>query len=368
MASEPRDELLASPHILAGYRLDERIGEGAMGSVYRAHQVSLDRPVAIKILLPHFARKPEIVRLFLREARILARLTHPNIVMAYDSGAQGGLYYFVMEYVDGATLADLVKRGGALEQRRAARLFLEAARALEHAHFHRLVHRDIKPANLMLTGSGTLKLCDLGFALVRTTLGEVDDGAMGTPAYLSPEQARGDATLDIRSDMYSLGASFFHVLAGRAPFLGATAAEVVSKHCSDPPPALRSLRPDVDPALAQVVERLLQKEPSRRFESPTLLVQALEPITQAFDRGEVARRIAAPAAPVRPPPPRKTDPNAETVFELDLQELPLPKEPPPAKAPAAAPRPAAFRRHVSPTASARSVLRRTSAMRRLRRR
>ncbi|MBI3097053.1 MAG: serine/threonine protein kinase [Planctomycetes bacterium] len=365
MASEPRDELLATPHLISGYRLEERIGQGAMGAVYRAHQVSLDRRVAIKVLLPHFARKPEVVRLFLREARILAKLVHPNIVMAYDSGAQGGIYYFAMEFVDGPTLAEIVQRGGAIEQRRAARLFLEAARALEHAHFHRLVHRDIKPANLMLTGSGTLKLCDLGFALVRTTLGEVDEGALGTPAYLSPEQARGEAAVDIRSDLYALGASFYHILSGRPPFAGGTAAEIMAKHCAEPLTPLRRARFDITPALSQVVDRLLEKDPSRRYASPALLVQAMQEIVQAFERGDLAMRMAEPAVSASRPTSRKTDPNAETVVEMDASDLPEIKDPAPAR-PTAPSTPRSVR--PAPDSSRPPSSRRTSALRRLRRR
>src|SRR5688572_13390287 len=198
---------------VAGYRLLERLGGGAMGTVYKARQLSLDRDVAIKILSPELAEDPEFVQRFLREAKAVARLNHANIISGIDVGDADGVKYFVMEYVDGSTVASLLRRGGSLDEERALLVAQQMARALDHAYKNQLVHRDLKPENVLITRDGIAKVCDLGLAKLEDAAAGADAGhRMGTPDYISPEQARGDANVDIRSDLYSLGATLYHML------------------------------------------------------------------------------------------------------------------------------------------------------------
>jgi serine/threonine protein kinase len=283
---------------IAGYRLTAVLGEGAMGTVYRAKQLSLDRDVAIKVLSPEYANDPAYVERFLREAKAVARLNHTNIVSGIDVGEADGLKYFVMEYADGNTVAFLLNRGGALDEERALLLAQQVARALDHAFRNGLVHRDVKPENVIITKDGVAKLCDLGLARLEEH-GPEDVARMGTPSYISPEQARGDADVDIRSDLYSLGATLFHMLAGRPPFEAETPGALLAKHLTEPPPPLRSVAPDVTPETEALVARLLAKRREDRWQTPGEAAKALEERVRGLqvERGAVA----APAAPTATP-------------------------------------------------------------------
>lgn len=256
---------------IAGYKLIEKIGAGTMGVVYKARQVSLDRVVAIKILSPRHSRKPDYVELFLREARAVAKLNHPNVISGIDVGDEDGLRYFVMELASGQPIGQLLARGGALDEERVLPIAVQIARALEHAHEAGLVHRDIKPDNILVTKNGTAKLCDYGLAKTRPEEGR----PLGTPNYISPEQARGDASVDIRSDLYSFGATLYHMLAGRPPFEG-NAKVVMVKHLSEEPKALRLIDPDISPGMDAIVAKLMRKKPEDRYPSPKQLLVALE--------------------------------------------------------------------------------------------
>jgi len=278
---------------VAGYQLIERIGSGSMGTVYKATQLSLQRTVAIKILSPHLARDPAYVERFLREARAVARLSHPNVISGIDVGEAEGVRYFVMEYASGLTVQRLIDRGGPMDESRVARVALQIARALEHAHEAGLVHRDVKPDNILITGDGVAKLCDLGLAKDRPEAGV----SMGTPHYISPEQAEGLADVDIRADLYSFGATLFHMLAGRPPFEG-RAAVVMAKHVKEEPPALRSLAPDASEGIEKIVAKLLRKRRNERFQSPKELIGALELYEDEVARAHEAVRRSS-AAPVR---------------------------------------------------------------------
>jgi len=279
---------------IAGYKLIEKIGAGSMGTVYKARQLSLDRVVAIKILSPRFARKPDYVERFLREARAVAKLNHPNVISGIDVGEAEGVRYFVMEFASGLTVGQLLARGGALDEVRVARIAVQIARALEHAHEAGLVHRDVKPDNILITKNGTAKLCDLGLAKDRAEKGK----SLGTPAYISPEQAEGLADVDIRADLYSFGATLYHMLAGRPPFEG-SAKTVMVKHLSEDPKPLREIDPDISPAMEAIVKRLLQKKPGDRFVSPKELLGELE----NYERGK--REKAAKPEVVRRRRPRR---------------------------------------------------------------
>ncbi|MEM8885478.1 MAG: serine/threonine-protein kinase [Planctomycetota bacterium] len=275
---------------IAGYKLESKLGAGSMGTVYKARQLSLDREVAIKILSPHLARKADYVERFLREARAVAKLNHPNVISGIDAGEENGVRYFVMEYASGMTVGALVERGGAMDESRVLRVALQIARALEHAHGAGLVHRDVKPDNILLTKDHIAKLCDLGLAKDSPEEGR----ALGTPAYISPEQAQGSADVDIRSDLYSFGCTLYHMLTGTQPFEG-NAKVVMVKHLTESAPALGEREPDVSAAMVAIVDRLMEKDPADRFQSPRDLLGALQ---------ELEKGGAAPAATPPPPPPR----------------------------------------------------------------
>lgn len=271
--------------LIEGYELQAFLGEGTMGAVIKGRQISLDRPVAIKILTPRLAENATFLRRFLREARAVAKLNHPNVVSGIDVGEARGCQYFVMEYVEGPTLLQVVNERGKLPEAAATRIVKQVAAALEHAHKNGLVHRDVKPANVILTRGGRqAKLCDLGLAKeVTEDAGDTQEGRpMGTPSYISPEQARGDRSVDIRSDLYSLGATYFHAVTGRVPFEGTTPAVVMAKHLTEPVPAVQALNPGVSLGCASVIKRLLSKDADERYQTPAELIEDLERV----ERGE----------------------------------------------------------------------------------
>jgi serine/threonine protein kinase len=262
---------------ISGYQIQKKLGEGQMGAVYLAKQMSMDRLVALKIMAPHLARNEKFVERFMREARAVARLNHINIISGFDVGESNGINYFAMEYVDGPTLISLLERGGALDEKRALNVALQIARALEHAHKNGMVHRDIKPDNIMIARDGTAKLCDLGLAREAGKTADASERgqSLGTPNYISPEQAKGQTDIDIRSDLYSLGATFYHMLTGQPPYQG-SAAVVMTKHISTPIPDPRSLNPQVSKVSAFLIQQMTAKDRGARYQTPTHLVEDLE--------------------------------------------------------------------------------------------
>ncbi len=288
--------------VIPGYELLEKIGQGGMGAVYRARQQSMDRIVALKILPKSLARRAEFKERFFREARAAGKLNHSNIVSAYDAQEANGYCYIAMEFVDGETVANKIKREGALPEEEALHIAHQIAAALAHAWKSGIVHRDVKPENFLYTKERIAKLCDLGIAKAPADANLTQDGiALGTPRYISPEQARGVADLDYRTDIYSLGASLYHMLAGVPPFDGPTPAAIMLAHVNDPLPPLRSRAPQVSKATAQVVERMMAKEPASRYTSAEDFLADLDalrrgetpPIAGASKRPSV-RRVVAP--------------------------------------------------------------------------
>lgn len=262
---------------LGGYRLEEKLGSGGMGEVYKATQLSLDRTVAVKVLSRRYARDPAFIDRFIQEARAAARLDHPNVVKTFDCGEAEGRYFYSMEYMPGGSVQDLVQGGRKLEPLHAAKLALQGACALEYAEKKGIVHCDVKPENFMLTSEKTLKLADLGIAKhpgesATSAGGEV---VLGSPHYMSPEQARGHA-VDHRSDIYSFGATLYRLLVGRPPFTGMTAREIMEKQVKEEPEPVRDVNPDVPGVLAQVVARCLKKRPRDRYRSAGELARGLE--------------------------------------------------------------------------------------------
>jgi serine/threonine protein kinase len=249
------------------YEVLEELGSGGMGKVYRAKNVTLERIVALKTLAPQFSADQGFVQRFLKEARAAARLNHPNIVQIYDFGCEGGVYFLAMEYVDGQSLRSLLKKYR-LGEHDAVLLIRHAARALGVAHAEGIVHRDIKPDNLMLTAKGDqLKLVDLGIAKrMDEDQGLTQTGqAVGTPQYISPEQIRGVKDVDARADIYSLGATFFQLVTGHAPFKGTSGAMVMSMHLTQPLPDPRMYEPGLSEGLCRVLRKMMAKEREERY-------------------------------------------------------------------------------------------------------
>ncbi len=292
---------------IEGFELLEKLGQGTTGAVYKARQLSLDRIVALKILAPHLASNPAYVGRFQREARIVSRLAHVNVIGGIDVGESGGYRYFVMEFVDGPTLLRILERGGALDENRAAKITLQIARALDHAHRLCLVHQDVKPDNIIVAEGGIAKLCDLGLAKVRhSEEGEGAGRTLGTPNYTSPEQARGEEDVDIRSDIYSLGATTYHALCGTVPFPGSSPGATLSRHLHERPRSPREVVPTVSEEVSRMVLKMMEKRPSDRYQAPSEIVEDLEallagrPVPSFTSRKGVARSGGSGAGRARP--------------------------------------------------------------------
>ncbi|MEK7413234.1 MAG: protein kinase [Planctomycetota bacterium] len=275
---------------IGGYRLIRRIGEGGMGEVYLAEQLSMHRTVALKILHQKWADDEEFRKRFLLEARAAGKLSHPNIIQVFDVGKYQGLYYFSMEFVDGVTVEDLIRHEGPLGFERAVDITLQICGALTYLSQHGIIHRDIKPANIMLMKDGAVKLADFGFiqqALVDKELMQ-DGTTIGTPDYISPEQARGERDLDVRSDIYSLGATLYHMLSGKTMFSG-TCSAVMRAHIDSKPPKLGDMRGDIPKEFARIVAKMTAKATIDRFQTPEEIIGDLHvfKLDLAGHRGEL---------------------------------------------------------------------------------
>ncbi|MFN6139510.1 MAG: serine/threonine-protein kinase [Planctomycetota bacterium] len=282
-ASEGKD---LTNQIIGGYSILHRVGVGGMSEVYLAFQNSLHRHVALKVLRADFVGSEEHEQRFLQEARSVASLIHPNIVQVYDIGKFDTTLYIAQEYVPGSNLSSFIQRRGALPVDEAVSILWQATSALQKAASIGLVHRDIKPDNLLLTPDGEVKVADFGLARARgknqnlTAVGV----ALGTPLYMSPEQVQG-LSVDSRSDLYSLGATAYHMLSGRPPFSGDTALALAMQHIQAEPVPLGQLRPDLPKDLIDIVHRLLKKSPEDRFASAMELARELRNFIDAHLEG-----------------------------------------------------------------------------------
>jgi serine/threonine protein kinase/DNA-binding beta-propeller fold protein YncE/tetratricopeptide (TPR) repeat protein len=295
---------------LGDFIIEKKVGEGGMGTVFMARQISLDRVVALKILPKSFADNPEFVERFRREARAAASLIHPNVVQVYSVGEERGVPYFAMEFVEGDTLEAAIKSGNRYGIRAAVELAAGVARALEAAHEKGLVHRDIKPANIMLDNKENVKVTDFGLA--KPSSGSLDITqpglVVGTPTYMSPEQGAGE-DVDTTSDIYSLGVVLYEMLTGRVPFHSDNVGTIIYKHLHEAPEPPTRFNPDVDSKLEAIVLKCLGKHPQDRYRHPGELVAALE----AFLKGETITDAtmmltsAGIAAPLGTRAPRPSD-------------------------------------------------------------
>ncbi|MDR1519261.1 MAG: protein kinase [Planctomycetota bacterium] len=280
---------------IPGYALEEILAEGGMGSIYRATERRTGRTAAVKILHADYARHGEFVGRFIQEARAAARLTHPNIIKVYNVGkTANGRYYFTMELIQGRTLT---QRIGELAIPEAARIFMEIADALDSAHRHGIIHRDIKPDNILIGRDGEPKLTDLGIAILdQAETPQFGPRILGTPHYMSPEQASGK-TITASTDIYSLGAAFYHVFAGHPPFDAGTPEEIMIKHVRERPRPLAEAAPGMPPEIARVVDRALAKDPGDRYPDAGRLRDAIVlAVRRAWPGAADERRRLAPGA------------------------------------------------------------------------
>lgn len=308
--------------IIRQYRVVDELGRGGMGQVYKAVHQTMGRFVAIKMLAAELTKTEKARELFHREVRAAARLHHPNIVTAYDADHLGERFFLVMEFVDGPNLSQLVKERGPLPIDQACEYVRQAAVGLEYAHQMGLIHRDVKPSNLLVQqgpAGPQVKILDFGLALVtasETASGDSVIGAsntvMGTPDYVSPEQARDQYKVDPRSDLYSLGCTFYYLLTGEPPFPGGSGLEKLVRHGSEPPVAIRTKRADIPEEIAAIVHRLLAKNPKWRHQTAGELAAELV---------AVGGRKADWSAPPRPASPAGSD------LELELEPDRGPRRP-----------------------------------------
>jgi serine/threonine-protein kinase len=281
---------------IPGYQIQGKLGAGAMATVFKARQLSLDRIVAVKVLPKRLSENPEYVDLFYKEGKAAAKLNHPNIVQAIDVGEASGYHYFVMEYVEGHRLYDEMPPGKVFSEADALRIIIQVARALEHAHSQGFIHRDVKPKNIMMTRDGTAKLADMGLAraVADTDSAQAEAGrAFGTPYYISPEQIRGEVDIDFRADIYSLGATFYHMVTGRVPFDGPTPVAVMQKHLREPLIPPDHINTNLSAGVGEVIEVMMAKDRNRRYSSTKDLLMDLEAIAAGKPPLQARRQLDA---------------------------------------------------------------------------
>ncbi len=308
------------------YRIEAVIGEGGVAVVYRGRDLTLDRPVAVKVLRPELAQQDEVVSRFRREAHAAAKLNHPNIVQVYDTGVADGRYYIVMEYLPEPNFKRIIEQYAPLPLHKVIEVGIQCCEALAYAHNAGIVHRDVKPHNMLFTDDGRVKLSDFGIAAAAGAAGLTGDGkVLGSAHYISPEQAQG-APAGPLSDVYSLGVALYEALTGRTPFDGETAADIAAQHLREIPPSPRSINPTIMPSVEFVVNKAMARDAQRRYHSADEMLGDL----RKLERGaELDQTGVLPHAP-----------------ETTLPLTPSPAEPsvPPGREPASEPAPSAAAR------------------------
>ncbi len=275
---------------LGPYKILDQLGQGGMGRVYKALHQTMNRIVALKVLAPQLVKTPKAQKLFQREVQAAAQLNHPNIVTAYDANEVGGRHYLAMEFVDGPTLEQLVREQGPLPVGMACEIIRQTGNGLQHAHDNDMIHRDIKPANMLIQPSKNLqsfvvKILDFGLAhlndpSMQDALPPIElkeNNVMGTPDFLSPEQAHNMHQVDIRADIYSLGCTFYFLLTGKLPFPGGNTFEKLLRHSKEDPIDIGELRPDLPVAVRAILKLMMAKNPEERYQTPETLASALLP-------------------------------------------------------------------------------------------
>jgi serine/threonine protein kinase len=354
------------------YKVLDCLGSGAMGTVYLCEHPQMRRLVAVKVLTAALANNPEIVARFHREAKAMAAIDHPNLVHAHDMGEDGDTPFLVMDFVDGVSLQQLVEQVGPLSPLRAAHYIYQGAQGLQHVYESGLVHRDIKPGNFLVDRQGVVRLLDMGLARFFhdhediLTLQYDDNVMLGTVDYVAPEQVLDSHSVDIRADIYSLGATLYFLLAGHPLFPEGKKSEKLLWHQTRRPRAIRELRPDMPPELTAVLERMLNKKQSMRYQTPAEVIAALEPLIQTPipppGEEEMPQRQAAPHGKGAVPGAPKEKPRIRPKVEAPLPPAPRPRTPPPEIATPAPTRPGPPRRAVrSPAAAPAAPSKRAAA-------
>ncbi len=327
-----------SNEVVPGYKFMKKLGVGGTATVFLAESAKYAPQVAVKILHPKKAADEKQKERFLREARLLTEFGHPNIVKGYDYGVHNNLHYFAMEYVNGVTVQDMLDKSGAIEESRALEIIVEVARGLDYMHSKGYVHKDIKPGNIMITSDGRVKLCDLGFANVMTTGPDVDRMAetdkemqaqqpaddeltVGTVQFMSPEQAQGKRDLDIRSDIYSLGATLFYMVMGELPFKGETDMDLMAAHVLEELDSAGIKDRNISAHMHYFIERMMSKDRDLRYATANAMISDITQQIEGFQRVQKAKRvIRADTATLRkggilsstqsmqPPPPAPVKP------------------------------------------------------------
>jgi eukaryotic-like serine/threonine-protein kinase len=273
---------------IPGYQIISKLGAGAMAAVFKARQIALDRIVAVKVLPKRLSENKEFVDRFYKEGKAAAKLNHPNIVGAIDVGEANGFHYFVMEYVEGQNVYDKLERGERYTEKEALKLIIQTCDALAHAHKAGFIHRDVKPKNIMITKDGNAKLADMGLAREASDIeaAQAEAGkAYGTPYYIAPEQIRGELDVDARADLYSLGATFYHMVTGRVPFDAPTPSAVMHKHLREELVPPDHLNPELSAGVGEIIEVAMKKKPRDRYQSAEEMLEDL-------------KRVAAGEAPL----------------------------------------------------------------------
>jgi serine/threonine-protein kinase len=337
IALEKKDDSLLGQTLAGKYRIDERLSEGGMGTVYRGTHVMMDKVVAVKVLRPSFAADEKIVARFSREARAASKLLHPHALSVTDFGEdENGVVFLVMEYLDGSTLKDMIRKEGPMPLTRIVPILRQIGSALEAAHAEGVVHRDLKSDNIMLLSSyGTdyAKVLDFGIAKIKEPEGGYDPGltapdlVIGTPQYMSPEQCSQSPDIDSRSDLYSLGIILYEMLVGHVPFAGGTPTAIMLKQLQQPVPSVREERKDVPAAVARVVARALEKRPEDRYQKVAELVEDFT-IASGMEPTPTPASLPRIEAPVISTPPEEDD--EETVMRSRVTR---PMTPPPPDVP-----------------------------------
>jgi serine/threonine-protein kinase len=279
----PQADEQGSIQQIPGYQILSKLGAGAMAAVFKARQISLDRIVAIKVLPKRMSENKEFVDRFYKEGKAAAKLNHPNIVGAVDVGEANGFHYFVMEYVEGKTVFDKLEKGERYSEKEALDITIQVAKALAHAHKAGFIHRDVKPKNIMITPEGVVKLADMGLAREASDVeaAQAEAGkAYGTPEDIAPEQIRGELDVDKRADLYSLGATFYHMVTGRVPFDAATPSAVMHKHLKEDLLPPDHINPDLSAGVGEIIEVAMAKKRKVRYQTAEEMLTDLDKVAK----------------------------------------------------------------------------------------